>query len=554
MRLTSLKKRLGDILVDVGIITPAQLKEALDTQKRTGGKLGTILSQMGVINEEVMLAFLGKQCGVSYVSLAEYGEIPAEVLRSVPETIVRHQNLIPIARDGATLTVAMSDPFNIFAVDDVKLMTGYEVQVVIASELEIKSAIERYYAHQPEMEDLLLGVTRKSAGYTEDELLQAFFDLVEGARASDVYFEPQLELVRVRFKIDGALQEQSRLSKELADIIVKQLKAAGRCDEKPQGPFSGKVTVRMGEHRRILHLSVIPAVLGERVTLRLQDRAPHTFDLNKLGFEPETLSLYRRNISQASGLVLLTGPAGSGKTATLYATIAALNYPDRDILSIEDPVECIVPGITQVEFNGIRGEGFPAVLRELLHQDPDIVMIGEIRDGETAFAACDAALGGKMVFATMLSSSPREALDRLRWLGLKPPVISSSLAMIVNQRLLRTICPHCKESYEIPAPNLKGSGIESLPQGTDNKISLWKGRGCPQCGMTGYLGRTGAYEVLALNERLRGLITGNAPESALREDLLNEGQATLEKTVLHKLLSGVTTVEEVMRLTKPPVA
>lgn len=557
MRLTSMKKRLGDILVDVGIITPGQLEEALDTQRNCGEKLGAILARMGVINEEVMLAFLGKQCGVSYVSLAEYGDIPPEVLRSVPETVVRRQNLLPIAVDGNTITVAMSDPFNVFAVDDIKLMTGREVQVVIASEQEIRSAISRYYAHQPSMEK---DIMRSGTGgvSAEDEAARAFLKQALDAKASMIFLDPQPAAVRVRFRIDGHIQERAFLSRELAAMVTKKLLTyASQRDDAPL-PFDGKFQVQIGGSSRSFRLSVVPAAQGERVVLHTDEAIAQPRELDKLGLNHEALFLYKKAISRPSGLVLITGPARCGKTLTLYSALSAINFSDRDIVSLEDTVECVLPGIGQVARPNDRQPG--ESLRMLLAQDPDVIGIDIGFDRETAQAAFSAAIGGKLVIATMNANDGIEAVTRVLNMGVDPFTVASSLTVVLNQRLVRGVCPSCKETYEIAASILKGTSeiaagalkstsAEPSGQAQDTKLSLWRGKGCASCGMTGYMGRNGVFELIHIDDALRSLISERSSESHLRETCALRGVVTLREAALQKVLSGATTIEEFMRVT-----
>jgi type IV pilus assembly protein PilB len=553
MRLTSLKKRLGDALVDVGIITPEQLRESLDIQKRNGGKLGAILSQMGALNEEVMLAFLGKQCGVPYVSLNEYGEIPQTVIHSLPESLVRHQNLVPISKDKNTITVAMSDPFNIFAVDDIKLLTGFDVKVVISSEAEIKSAITKYYFHQPELENALLTIAslpelkkiQEKIEVLDENLIHSLLNQAFKVNASEIYIEPQPDAVRIRYRIDGALQEQCRLSKEFMEVIVKRLKAMAHLAEKSVAQ-EGRFQTHIDNRTIDLKISVAPSVSGERVLLQIVTRATPVIELNKLGFETETISIYRKNIEAPTGLTLIIGPLKSGKTTTLYSTLTAMNYADRDIICIENPVEYIHQGITQAQ--PASKSGFADLCEFYLRQNPDIIALGEISDSATAKLAIDAALAGRAVFAVLPAFSAQEAVAYLNSLGIDPLLATSVITMIINQRIVRMVCPECKEPYEIKTVNLRGLGIEHHASSDNSgKITLWRGKGCLNCNNTGYHGRTGIFEITRFNKKLSILSSDQSKETSIKKASRQKGIITLEEAAWRKVRGGLSTTEEMLR-------
>ncbi len=550
MQLSSLKKRLGDILVDVGIITPTQLKEALEIQKRNGGKLGAILSQMGALNEEVMLAFLGKQCGVSYISLAEYGDISPETIRAVPESIVRHQLLIPIAKENNTLTVAMADPFNVFAVDDIKLMTGYDVQVVIASESEIYAAIQNYYSHRSEpLAAAALPVKGKppSAG---DLVLPL---IIEGLKlkAADIHLEPYSDAMRVRYRIDGILYEKSSLPKETHKTVIRQIKTMASLNlEEQEQPQDGLLRAAIDGMGLNVKVCLIPSIYGEKAVLHLTQPSVMCMDLSKLGFDPESLAVYKNKTESSHGLILLAGPIGSGKTTTLYSTLAALNYPDRNIVTIEEHVAYPIPGVTQIQTAPESGFTYATGIRAALKQNPDIVMIGDLADRETASLALTTALAGHTVFSTLTTNGTIESISHLATMGIEPFLITSTITMVVSQRLMRIICPHCKESYEISAQSLHNIGMGLAPHGEHGKVVLSRGQGCPACAFTGYSGRTAVFEMLELNEKLCTLILERAPESVLRDAALERGFFPLREAAWRKVRAGVSTIEEMFRITK----
>jgi len=572
----AIKKKLGDLLVEVGIITAEQLQEALEEGKIRGGRLGEILMELGYITEDVLLAFLGKQCGVSYVSLSEYGEIDEEVIRSVPESIARHQTLIPIALEGKALTIAMSDPLNVFAIDDLRLMTGREINVVIASETEIKNAIEKYYGAKGSMEDIVkemelsvkddgnVEVVKKSDAGGEDIIaLEAageeapiikIVNLLLGAAvktgASDVHIEPYEKTLRVRYRIDGVLHEVSSPPKKLQNAVVSRLKIMASLDiAERRLPQDGRIKIRVLDKEVDLRVSVLPTSFGEKVVMRILDASSLCLDLTKLGFEPEALSVYKKNIEVPYGIILVTGPTGSGKSTTLYSTLSTLNYPDRNIITIEDPVEYVLQGINQVQARPDIGLTFAAGLRSFLRQDPDIIMVGEIRDTETAEIAINAALTGHLVFSTLHTNDAPGAMTRLNNMGIEPFLTTSTVIMVVAQRLIRVICKHCKEPYEVPTDFLSSIGVKEEEMKGKKKVTLYRGKGCDNCSNTGYRGRIACFEVMEINDNVRELVLNRESTHLIKSKTRESGMVTLREAAIKKLLTGITTVEEVMRVT-----
>jgi type IV pilus assembly protein PilB len=572
----AIKKKLGDLLVEVGIITAEQLQEALEEEKIRGGKLGETLMGLGYITEDVLLAFLGKQCGVSYVSLSEFGEIDEEVIRSVPESIARHQTLIPIALEGKTLTIAMSDPLNVFAIDDLRLMTGKEINVVIASENEIKNAIEKYYGAKGSMEDIVkemelsvkddgnVEVVKKTdAGGDDIIALEAageeapiikIVNLLLGAAvktgASDVHIEPYEKMLRVRYRIDGVLHEVSSPPKKLQNAVVSRLKIMASLDiAERRLPQDGRIKIKVLDKEVDLRVSVLPTSFGEKVVMRILDASSLCLDLTKLGFEPDALSIYKKNIEVPYGIILVTGPTGSGKSTTLYSTLSTLNYPDRNIITIEDPVEYVLQGINQVQARADIGLTFAAGLRSFLRQDPDIIMVGEIRDTETAEIAINAALTGHLVFSTLHTNDAPGAVTRLNNMGIEPFLTTSTVIMVVAQRLIRVICKHCKEPYEVPTDFLSSIGVGEQEMKGKKKVTLYRGKGCDNCSNTGYRGRIACFEVMEINDDVRELVLNRESTHLIKSKARESGMVTLREAAIKKLLTGVTTVEEVMRVT-----
>jgi type IV pilus assembly protein PilB len=539
MRLSHLKKRLGDLLVEVGIITHAQLKEALDIQSRTGEKLGTILSHTGAINEEVMLAFLGKQCGVSYVSISEYGTIPDEILRTIPESVVRHQTLIPLSREDNVLTVAMADPFNIFAVDDIKLMTGYDVQVVISSESEIKAAIDRHYTARV--------VPSATLQASREQLLSVLLTQAIRINATEIHIEPQQDYIRIRHRVDGTLKDHMPLPREFQGSLFAQIKTVSDLTSLQQQLHrEGRLKITVDEREYEFRVAILPSMFGERIVLQTLDPASLHMDINRLGFEPEELAIFKKNIDTTRGLIIVAGPIDSGKTTTLYSTLVSINQPDRNIITVEDPVEFVIPGISQIQVKPESGLSFPVVLRNLERQNPDVVMVGELSDQHTAKIAINTVLTGRLVFATLPTGDTVDTIIHLLNMGIEPFLISSTLTLVVAQRLMRALCRNCRTSYELSRSHLASIGIET----SDEKTTLWRGTGCPQCNNTGYHGRTAVFELIEIDKKLHDLILERSSESALRTEIASKGMLTLREAAWKKVLSGVSTLEEMLRITK----
>ncbi|MDD5687109.1 MAG: type IV-A pilus assembly ATPase PilB [Elusimicrobia bacterium] len=570
----ALKKKLGDLLVDVGIITPQQLQDATEEQKRRGGKLGVILMSLGYITEDVLLAFLGKQCGVSYVSLSEYGQIAEDIVKSVSESVVRHQNLIPIAKENNVLTIAMADPLNVFATDDLRLMTGCEINVVIASEAEIKAAIEKYYGSKASMDDIVKDmevqgvdanvdivkevdagkdITSLEAEGEDAPVIKIVNLLLSGAvkaKASDIHIEPYEKSLRVRYRIDGVLHEVAAPPKRTQNAIASRLKIMSSLDiAERRLPQDGRIKIKVLNKEVDLRVSVLPTAFGEKIVMRILDASSLCLDLSKLGYEPDTLAVYQKNMNIPYGIVLVTGPTGSGKSTTLYSTLAQLNQPDVNISTIEDPVEYVLEGINQVQARPDIGLTFAAGLKSFLRQDPDIIMVGEIRDTETAEIAINAALTGHLVFSTLHTNDAPGAVTRLNNMGIEPFLTTSTVIMVVAQRLVRVICPDCKESYELPADVLISSAMSRKEVGDAKKIQLFKGRGCDNCSNTGYRGRLACYEVMEITDKIRELILDRASTHVIKQAAVENGMTTLRAAALRKVLAGVTTVEEMMRIT-----
>ncbi len=571
---TATKKKLGDLLTEVGIISKEQLGNALQDQKAKGIKLGESLISLGYITEDVLLAFLGKQCGVPYISLSEYGEISPDVIRSVPENVVRHQTLIPISKEGKILTIAMNDPLNVFATDDLRLMTGCEINPVIASEAEIKNAIEKYYSVKGSMDDIVkemstseedanLEVVKEdeesddlsalAAAGEEAPIIRICNLLLSGAiraKASDIHVEPYEKKLRVRYRIDGVLHEVNAPPKKLQNAIISRFKIMSSLNiAERRVPQDGRIKIKIMDREIDLRVSICPTAFGEKIVMRILDSSNLCLDLNKLGFEPETLAIFNKCIEAPYGIILVTGPTGSGKSTTLYSALSTLNFPDKNINTIEDPVEYVLAGINQVQVKPDIGFTFSAGLRSFLRQDPDIIMVGEIRDTETAEIAVNAALTGHLVLSTLHTNDAPGSVTRMLNMGVEPFLITSTVIMVVAQRLARVICKDCKEPYEISSEYLESIGVGKEMFDGKKKVNLYRGKGCDKCSNTGYKGRLACYEVMEMNDTIRKLILQSKPTLEIRKAAKKTGMITLRDAAVKKMLVGATTVEEVLRLT-----
>ncbi|HOW27216.1 MAG TPA: ATPase, T2SS/T4P/T4SS family [Elusimicrobiota bacterium] len=591
----SFKKKLGDILVEVGIISQDQLDKALEMQKTTGGKLGDILKELNYCSEDVLLAFLGRQCGTSYISLSEYGNIPPPVLNLVPESVARHQTLIPISQEGNVLTIAMSDPLNVFATDDLKLMTGCDIKVVLASESEIKEAIEKYYvpgialrtpfqqpaaepaqqeqtslqdivehlqknepAHQaasssPESQEETFSVTFAQDAAPVIKMVNAILSQAIRAKSSDIHIEPYENSLRVRYRLDGVLHNQPAPPKKFQNALISRLKVMAQMDiAERRLPQDGRIKLTVEGREVDLRISTIPTPHGEKIVMRILDSTGLKVDMSQLGFEPAVLESYKKVVDSPHGIILVTGPTGSGKTTTLYSTLSMLNRPDKNIITIEDPIEYLIDGINQVQARPEIGLNFAAGLRAFLRQDPNIMLVGEIRDKETAEIAINGALTGHLLFSTLHTNDAPGAITRLNNMGIEPFLTASTTLMITAQRLMRLICPGCKIAYTLPAEQLLDMGAKPdqlKTSGRQKIVTLYKGKGCDACAGTGYQGRVACHEILIMNDWIRELILARASHHILKQTARKHGMMTLREAALLKMLRGETTLEEVLRVT-----
>ncbi|HKS21308.1 MAG TPA: type IV-A pilus assembly ATPase PilB [Thermoanaerobaculia bacterium] len=566
--------RLGELLTKASLISQDQLKEALKSQKETGGKLGETLIKLGFVSEEDITECLSQQFGVPSINLAHF-EIDASVIKLIPAEVARKYNILPVNKTGATITIAMADPTNVFAMDDIKFMTGYNVEPVVASELGIKAAIDNYYGSTSSlelkkvMEDLQQAESADLEVLEEDEEMDVEA-LAEGAEeapvvklcnlilsdaikrgASDIHVEPYEKEYRVRFRIDGILYEIMNPPLKLKDAITSRMKILAKLDiSEKRLPQDGRIKLKMKLNEKNKELdfrvSVLPTLFGEKIVMRLLDKDNLRLDMTKLGFEPESLAKFEEAIFKPWGMVLVTGPTGSGKTNTLYSALAKVNSPEVNIMTAEDPVEFNLPGINQVQMKESIGLNFAATLRSFLRQDPNIILVGEIRDFETAEIAIKAALTGHLVLSTLHTNDAPSTINRLMNMGIEPFLVATSVQLIAAQRLARRVCQNCKEAVDIAPQALLNLGYRKDEIGT---FTVYKGRGCEKCNNTGYKGRVGLVEVMIIDDDIRELILSGGTAIDIKKKAAESGMISLRRSGLIKIKDGITTIEEVVRET-----
>jgi type IV pilus assembly protein PilB len=581
--------RIGELLLKEKRITPEQLQEALNYQKANGGKLGYNLVKLGMVKDEEITSLLSKQYGVPSIALGEF-EIDAAVIKLVPAETAQKYQILPISRAGATLTIAMTDPTNVFAMDDIKFMTGYNVEPVVASESAVMEAIGRYYQGsvkaapgggngQPsvsavdkageilqefqqleatdvevleEMEEISVeALTRQGEEAPVIRLVNVMLMSAIHKGASDIHIEPYEKEMRIRYRIDGVLYNIMAPPLKLRDAIASRVKIMAKLDiAEKRLPQDGRIKIRFADNGRTkeidFRVSCLPTLFGEKIVLRLLDRDKLMLDMTKLGFESESLGRFEEAIQKPWGMVLVTGPTGSGKTNTLYSSIARINTPETNIMTAEDPVEFNLPGINQVQIRENIGLNFAAALRSFLRQDPNIIMVGEIRDFETAEIAVKAALTGHLVLSTLHTNDAPSTISRLMNMGIEPFLVASSVNLICAQRLVRRVCKECKEPNPVPPAALAKIGF--APEEVADVVPM-KGRGCETCNHTGYKGRVGLYEVMEMTDEIRELVLVGASALELRRKAIDEGMITLRRSGLRKIKDGLTTIEEVLRET-----
>jgi type IV pilus assembly protein PilB len=575
--------RIGELLLKEKRITAEQLQEALNYQRQNGGKLGLNLIKMGFIKDEEMTALLSRQYGVPSIALAEF-EIDPTVVKLVPADTAQKYQIVPLSRAGATLTIAMTDPTNVFAMDDIKFMTGYNVEPVVASETAVLEAIQKYYGKvlgagaggtsalevatkaledmpvlsddQVELIEELEEISAETLAKQGEEapvikLVNVILMSAIQKGASDIHIEPYEKDVRVRYRVDGILYNVMNPPMKLRDAMTSRIKIMAKLDiAEKRLPQDGRIKIRYqdgGKMKEIdFRVSVLPTLFGEKIVMRLLDKDKLMLDMTKLGFESESLNKFELAIQKPWGMVLVTGPTGSGKTNTLYSSISRINTPETNIMTAEDPVEFNLFGVNQVQVRESIGLNFAAALRSFLRQDPNIILVGEIRDFETAEIAVKASLTGHLVLSTLHTNDAPSTVNRLMNMGIEPFLVASSLNLVCAQRLVRRICRNCTEPDPVPVPALMKAGFTAEDA---NTVAPKKGKGCEKCNNTGFKGRVGLYEVMDVTEELRELILVGASSLELRRKAVEEGMISLRHSGLRKVKEGVTTVEEVVRET-----
>ncbi len=596
--------KLGQLLITAQLITEEQLRDAVSLQRKEGGRLGANLVRLGYLSEEGLVGFLSRQWGVPAINLSDY-KIDPSVLKLVPADVARKYFIIPVARVGATLTIAMADPSNVFVIDDVKFMTGYKVEVVVSGESSILHAISAHYrnggsapaetknatskvlvakdytlsdgefagndmlaSHDDGMTidvDAFNKVVGEALGdievvderdeETAQEVERPIVKLVNGIlinaikeRSSDIHIEPYENSLRVRQRVDGVMYTVMNLPVKIKSAVTSRIKIMANLDiAERRLPQDGRIKLKLGKKREVdFRVSTVPCLFGERTVLRLLDKSSLQVDLTKLGFEEETLQDFMRALDKPYGMILVTGPTGSGKTTTLYSALNYLNKIGVNISTAEDPVEYNFHGINQVHVKEEIGLTFASALRSFLRQDPDIIMVGEIRDFETAEIAVKAALTGHLVLSTLHTNDAPSTISRLLNMGIEPFLVAASLILIATQRLIRVLCPSCKQEDRISVPGLMEIGFSRQEA---EGLTCYKGRGCPECNNSGYKGRLALYEVMPLNDELRSMILEGASADELKKTAVRSGMRTLRVSGLAKIKKGITSVDEVLRVT-----
>ena len=575
------EQKLGELLLRSQIVTGAQLEAARNEQRKTGGRLSGQLTKLGYVREQDMTNFLSRQFGVPSVHLDEVQEIGEDLLKLIPRDKAVKHSCLPINRVGQTLVVAMSDPTDMFAIDDLQFMTGYNIEVVVAGEQAILGAIDRFYAKKAspnaqnegaddfdfgggidefDLDDVEFGDEEESVNAVDLQnmaeeapvvrLVNAI--LVDAIRnnASDIHLEPYEKSMRVRFRIDGVLKEVMRPPLKLRNAIVSRIKIMSNLDiAERRLPQDGRIKLKLGHGREMdFRVSVLPCLFGEKVVMRLLDKSNLQLDMTKLGFEPRALTDFKEAIHRPYGMVLVTGPTGSGKTTTLYSALSELNTVTENISTAEDPVEFNLMGINQVQMHDAIGLNFAAALRSFLRQDPDIIMVGEIRDFETAEIAVKSALTGHMVLSTLHTNDAPSTISRLLNMGIEPFLVTSSVNLILAQRLARKLCPFCRKQAVVDAETLRNAQV---PEDKIATAQVYEpGAGCDKCN-NGFKGRIALYEVMVFGEELRNAVLQGWSTAELKAEAIRLGMQTLRMAGINKVLEGTTSLTEVCRVTAP---
>ena len=553
------RRRLGELLIEAECVTEEQIQKALQIQKETGDKLGEILVKEGYVNEEQILKVIESQFGIQYIDITKV-YIDAEAVRMIPEELCRKHVMVAIEVSNGEITLAMKDPLNYYAIEDIKLLVALPIRPVISSEVAIFSTIEKYFGKQIaekavqqfEKEFVSTDTKEESAESTKEidnaPIVKYVNSIIENSirnNASDIHIEPEDDCIRVRIRVDGILSEIMKSPINMINAIITRIKVMADMNvAEKRIPQDGRIAFKIENRSIDLRVSTIPTIYGEKTVMRVLDKTSFMLSKANLGLSPYNLEIFNRLIEKPYGIILVTGPTGSGKTSTLYTILSEVNDINKNIITLEDPVEYNLKGINQVQLNSKAGLSFAAGLRSILRQDPDIVMVGEIRDPETAEIAIRAALTGHLVLSTLHTNDAPGVISRLTDMGIEPFLVSSSLIGIIAQRLVRKICPHCKKVHVPDDRDLSLLGIEL---GEDKKI--YKGAGCRLCGNSGYKGRTAIFEIMEISKELRLLIDQKTPTENLRDQAVKEGMVTLRDSCKQMIMDGATTVEEMIRIT-----
>jgi len=557
--------RLGQLLLKANIINDEQLKQAQGEQKMRGSTLSSVLIEMGFLSEDALLDFLRKRYGFPSINLSEV-ELDPKLVTLVGADFMRKNQVVPVRRSGSTLYLAIVDPFNVTVIDDIKFRTGYHIEALVASETDVKTTIERHLnptasidGALADFEDEGMEVVKQDETFDLGELEKTaeeapvvklvnliLADAISKG-ASDIHIEPYEKFMRVRERIDGVLYEVMRPPIQMKNAIISRIKIMSQLDiAERRLPQGGRFLIRMQNREMDFRISLIPTLFGEKVVMRLLDKTKLQLDMTKLGFEPEALEIFHEAIYKPYGMILVTGPTGSGKTTTLYSVLSELNKVSENICTAEDPIEFNLPGVNQVQMHEAIGLNFAASLREFLRQDPDIILVGEIRDLETAEIAVKAALTGHLVLSTLHTNDAPSTIGRLLDMGVEPFLVASSLIVTVAQRLIRCICPDCKEPLDLPPEALLDLGV---PEEEIDDFKCYKGKGCGKCSNIGYRGRLSLFEVMPTTDEIQELTLRRAAANELKRAAIQSGMRTLRQSGIAKIKQGITTIEEVLRVT-----
>ena len=549
-----INKKIGEVLVEQGLLLESQLEEVLKEQKQTGEKIGEILVRKGWLNLEDRERYLSIQSGVTAFNLSSY-LISPEVFKLVPEDFARKYRVVPVFLIENILTIAMAEPNNVMIIDELRRMTHYTIDPVFADELEIRKVQDQCFGGISSLDEIIASIDKTKLAEMEKKGEDApivkivnylIFQAVQ-LRASDIHIEPEKRILNVRYRVDGMLHRNYSLSIDLAGAIISRIKIMSGLDIADKRlPQDGRIMMKIGNRDIDFRVSTCPTVYGENVVLRILDKSSLTLTLDSLGFPERELRLSKELIASPYGIILVTGPTGSGKTTTLYAALQLLNKENINIMTVEDPVEYQFPGMRQVHVNPKSGLTFAVAVRSFLRQDPNIIMVGEIRDRETAEIAVQSALTGHLVFSTIHTNDAATVFTRLINMGIEPFLISSALLGVLAQRLARRICDKCKEEY-IPSDEvLKTLGLENM---IAKGVKFNRGKGCQYCAQSGFKGRVGIFELLCVSPAIQDLVLRKASAEEIRLAAIKEGMETLRKTAVDKLLSGLISAEEVIRIT-----